>query len=178
MAYVAADGPPSIDATHAWAPLAGTAPPVLNDRGGDPPVPPWIKVIRIDGWLALAELLENSDPVTYGIGEKPYPTRKIGRTVVYVCEARAKTRETLARTVFTAMEGFNRSTSELGVMTVTPYPAPGGVVWTFGGRVQQALPDAAFSYFPLRRLPFRHGFTVSMRLHNPRFYQGATAYLG
>lgn len=178
MAYGPEHGPPDLDATHAWAPLTGTAPPTLNDRAADPPVLPWTKVLAIDGWSDLAELLENSEPVTYGIGTVAYPNRMLDKTVVYRCEVRAANREDVREIKTAIVRGYGQSFSDLGVMTVTPYPSPGGVVWTLNGRVQQVRVDPAFSHFPKRRAPWRWGISISIKMHDPRFYQAGTAYLG
>lgn len=176
MAYLLADGPQDIDARHAWAPAAGTAPPVINTRT-DPPTPPWIKLLEIPGFRDHPEIVDNREGLTFGEGEADYPSRTLGKTVVYVCEARALTRESLAGVMTAVIAGFGRSRDALGTMTVTPNPAIGGPVWTFTGRVIALTPDPAFSWFPRRRLPFRRGFTVSIRMSDPYFYSGETATL-
>lgn len=177
MPYTAADGPPDIDATHSWAPATGAAPPVINDRGADPPTLPWIKLLRIDGWGDFPEVSDNSEPVTYGEGEHAYPNVLLGKTVVYVWEVRARTRISCRSVKEALRQGYAGSMSDAGTMTITPYADPGGVVWTMQGRVQQCLPDPTFSFFERRRAPYRWGGTLSIRMHNPRFYQGATGYL-
>lgn len=177
MPYVTLDGPPDIDATHAWVPASGTPPPVINDRVTDPPTLPWVKLLRIDGWGDLPETVDNFEAVTYGEGEVRYPAVTLGKTVVYVWEARAASRESVRGTVAALRRGFALSLDEPGVMTITPYAAPGGVVWTLRGRVTQLTRDPVFTYRPTLRAPFRWGGTLSIHMFDPRFYQGATGYL-
>lgn len=176
MAYVAADGPPDIDATHAWAPAAGTAPPTLNARATDPATLPWIKVDGIAGWRSLAESEDNRDKRTYGDGEIPYTSRKLGKTIVYECRVLAKTRETVRNKLSLTLAGFARSTDAEGVMTVTPYAVPGGVVWTYSARVIDMQADRSFSYDSNRRANFQWGFTISLRMSDPLFYTGGVGY--
>lgn len=177
MPYDASHGPPDIDATHAWTPAAGAPPPIINDRLTDPPTLPWIKLLGIDGWGDLPEMQDNSEPVTYGAGELPYPTTILGKTVVYRWEARARTREEIRATEFALRQGYGRSLDALGTMTVTPYAAPGGVVWTLQGRVLQFTRDPTFSYLPTLRAPFRWAGTIAIRMLRPYFTSGGTEYL-
>lgn len=178
MAYTAAHGPPDIDAIHQWAPATGAAPPALNDQGSTSPATlPWIKVTGIAGWRDLPEIVDNREPRTYGPGEIVYPSEKLGKTIVYTCEARATSRESIRGQITGCLRGFGVDTSDEGTMTVTPYAAPGGVVWTFSARVLAVDPDDSFAYFEKRRAPFRWGFTVAMRMSSPFFTTGGVAYL-
>lgn len=177
MAYTALHGPPDIDAKHAWAPAAGAAPPVINDRQTDPPTLPWIKLHGIDGWGDLPEVQDNSEPVTYGVGELDYPVTILGKTVVYRWEARSVTREEIRALEMGLRQGYGRSLDVLGTMTVTPYAAPGGVVWTLQGRVLQFTRDATFTHKPKLRAPYRWGGTISIRMLHPYFSTGGNEYL-
>lgn len=179
MAYVASDGPPDIDATHAWAPATGTAPPTLNvsGTGGAAPVLPWIKVTSIDGWRDMPEVVDNRAPRTFGVGEVVYPARVLGKTLVYNMEIRAASRESVRGTLSSCLNGFGADTSE-GVMTVTPYAVPGGVAWTFAGRVIALDSDSAFTLAPSGLWGrYRWGLTVTIRMSNPHFVTSATEYL-
>ena len=178
MAYVAADGPPDIDATHAWVPATGSAPPTLNvaGTGGNPPVLPWVKVLGIDGWRDAPEIVDNRAARTFGVGEIAYPARMLGRTVVYQLEARAVSRESVRGAVSACMTGFMTNMSE-GTMTVTPFTVPGGVVWTYTGRVIALDADSTFTKAAGVWGPFRWGLTVTIRMSNPLFYTGAVGYL-
>lgn len=178
MAYVATDGPPDVDATHTWAPAAGTPPPVLNDQGGGVPnALSWLKLIAIDGWRDLPEMLDNRAPRTFGVGEVPYPSRVLGKTVVYQLQARGVTREEAQGLVSGCLNGFGASMSDEGIMTVTPHATPGGVAWTFAGRVIAIDADSTFTLARGVLAPYRWGLTVSIRMSNPHFYTSAVGYL-
>lgn len=178
MAYVAADGPPDLDATHAWAPATGSAPPTINDQGGtDPPTFPWIKIVKpISGWRALPESDDNRAPRTAGPGEITYPGEKLGKTVVYECEIRAKTRQSAMSTMTALLNGYGDTDGE-GTMTVTPYASVGGVVWTYEARVLSLVPDVEFGYSPHRAWQWAWGFQLNLRMSDPLFYTGGTGYL-
>lgn len=137
---------------------------------------PWIKVTGIAGWRDLPESVDNREPKTYGPGEIVYPSEKLGKTVVYSCEARATTREEIRAQITGCLRGFGGTLTE-GTMTVTPYAAPGGVVWTFMARVLIVDPEDTFSYFERRRAPYRWGFTVALRMSDPFFTTGGVKYL-
>lgn len=179
MPYVATDGPPDIDATHAWTPLTGVAPPTLNvsGTGGAPPVLPWVKVAAIDGWRDLPETVDNRAPRTYGEGEITAPARILGKTVVYQCEVRANSRESVRGTLSAIIQGYGLSTSDEGTMTVTPFAVPGGVTWTFAARLLAIDADSTFTYARGLWGPYRWGLTISLRMSNPRFYTGGVGYL-
>lgn len=177
MAYTAADGPPDVDATHAWAPAAGTAPPTLNNRATDPATLPWIKVDGIQGWRSLPESEDNRAPRTKGDGEITYHGRKLGKTLVYEARVMAKTRETMRTALSGTMRGYALSTDDEGEMTVTPFAAPGGVVWTFSARVIDLQADRSFDYSDKRRAAYQWGFTISLRMSDPLFYTGGVGYL-
>lgn len=179
MAYVATDGPPDVDATHAWAPAAGPAPPTLNvaGTGGSPPVLPWIKVLAIDGWRDMPEVVDNRAPRTFGVGEVAYPARTLGKTVVYQLEVRAVSRESVRGTLSACLTGFGANTNE-GTMTVTPFTVPGGVAWTFTGRVIALDSDSTFTLAPAGLWGrYRWGLTVTIRMSDPHFYTSAVGYL-
>lgn len=177
MAYVAADGPPDLDATHAWDSAGAAAnPPTLNNRASDPATLPWIRVDGIQGWRSLPESEDNREGRTFGQGEIPLASRKLGKTLVYECTVMAKTRETLRNLLSLSLAGFGSSLDE-GVMTVVPYAAPGGVTWTYSARVIDLQADRAFSYSDKRRAHFQQGFTVSLRMSDPFFYTGGVAFL-
>lgn len=179
MAYIATDGPPDIDATHAWAPLAGTAPPTLNvaGTGAAAAVLPWVKVRAIDGWRDLPETVDNRAPRTFGDGEIAYPARLLGKTVVYQLEVQAASRESVRGTLSALVAGFGLSTSDEGTMTVTPFSVPGGPAWTFTARTLAIDADSAFTKLTGVWGPFRWGLTISLRMSDPRFYTGGVGYL-
>ncbi len=168
--YVVEDGPPDIDATHTWAPLTGTAPPVLNDQGGGAPeAVAWITVRSIDGGRDLPETIDNRAGRTFGIGEIPYPARVLGKTVVYQCEARGPTLESARGQVSRCVAGFGLSISDEGTMTVEP-TAPEGPTWTFMARVIALDADSRPTLLRGVFNPYRWGFTLSLRMSDPRFY--------
>jgi hypothetical protein len=177
LTYVAADGPPDIDAVHQWAPATGTAPPALHAPTTDPlPTLPWIKVTAIDGWRDLPEIVDNRAPRTFGVGEVAYPARVLGKTLVYQCEIRAASRETVRNKLSLCLAGFGTDLNE-GVMTVTPYTAPGGVVFTYTARVIALDADSAWTPNLGSYAPYRWGFTLSLRMSDPKFYTSGTGYL-
>lgn len=179
MAYVATDGPPDIDAQHAWTPATGSPPPTLNvaGTGGGAPALPWIKVLSIDGWRDLPEMVDNRAPRTLGVGEVPYPARVLGKTVVYQLEVRAASRESVRGTLSACLTGFGAQTDE-GTMTVTPFTVPGGVAWTFTGRVTALDSDSSFTLAPAGLWGrYRWGLTVTIRMSDPLFYTGGVGYL-
>lgn len=178
MAYVANDGPPSLDATHEWAPATGSAPAAINTKT-DPPTFPWIKLKQITGWRAAPEADDNREPRTIGSGEITYPGRLLGRTIVYECEIRARTRESVQLTITSILNGY-LDRSGLGTMTVTPFPSPGGVVWQYQARVLSLDADPAWDYNPGRAWPYVWGFALSLRMPSPFFFTpalGGAAYL-
>lgn len=170
MAYVYNDGPPDLDATHAWAPETGGAPPTINNRATDPATLPWIKLDGIQGWRSLPEADDNRAPRTATDGEQPYPGRRLGKTLVYECRVLAKTRSDVRQKLNLTLQGYGRSFSDEGVMTVTPYTVPGGIVWTFSARVIDLQADRSFTYSDRRRASFQWGFTISLRMSDPLFY--------
>lgn len=178
MTYVAANGPPDIDATHLWTPASGASPPTLNNQGTAlPHVMPWIKVRSIDGWGDMPEIVDNRAPRTFGEGEVAYPSRVLGKTLVYNCEVRGLTAEEARGTLRLCLAGFWRSRDDEGVMTVTPYAARGGPVFTFGARVIGMDSDSVWTYRSGAYGPYRWPFTVSLRMSDPLFYTGGTGYV-
>lgn len=172
MAYSATTGPPSLDATHAWTPAVGTG-VTLNARITDPATFPWIKVDRITGWRSLPEAEDNRVPRTYGTGEIVYPSRLLGKTITYEGRVLAKSREDVHTPLHTMLQAFGASMDAEGLMTVTPYTAPGGVVWTYHARVLSLTPDQAWQWFPRRVAQYQWGWQLNMRLSDPFFYDNA-----
>lgn len=171
MAYDEADGPPHFDATHAWAPFTGAAPPVINDPGGYPPALPWVKLKRTPtNWFASPELDDNRSPRTYGNGEVPYESKTLGITRVYEIEVRADSREDMNALMWALRMGYSHMDHE-GTMTVSPYDDPGGIDWTFGGRVLAFTPDDSFVYDDNSEIGrFLWGAQLTLRSSDPTFY--------
>lgn len=175
MAYTAAHGLPDVDATHAWTPFTGTAPPVLNQQLTDPATLPWIKLLGLNG-VGSADAEDNRAPKTFGAGEIPYPGDKLGVTYVYELEVRAAERHDVRALKTGVVRGFSDNMTDEGLMTVTPYTWPGGAVWTFYARCTAVTPDKTFAHYPRRRAPFRWGITVTLRLSDPFVYTGGVPY--
>jgi hypothetical protein len=64
-----------------------------------------------------------------------------------------------------------------GTMTVTPFAWVGGPTWTFKARCTAFTPDGDFDYLPTLYIPFRHGFQLTLRMSDPRFYTGGSGHL-
>lgn len=179
MTYVAADGPPDVDAKHAWAPASGSTPPVINNWTADPLTYPFVLLENIAGWRSSPEADDNREPRSVGDGEIAYPGALLGKTLVYEMELRAATRESLRATVTGLLNGFG-DRSGLGTMTVTPFTSIGGVVWQYKARVLSFDPDDLWTYNPVVPGPWRTGATLTLRMTDPRFYTpnlAGTAYL-
>lgn len=169
--YAYEDGPPDTDAMHTWTPVDGAPPPIIGDQGSVwPPALPYLKLIEIEGWLRSAELEDNRAGRTFGFGDFVYPSRKLGKTLVYKLQARAGTLVECRRLVADTIAGFDASTDDEGAMVVEPYEYIGGLSWTFGARCIDYNPDATFSYFPRRRAAFRQNISVTLRMSDPHFY--------
>lgn len=177
MAYTAAHGPPLFDATHAWVPSAGTAPPVLNDCNKEPRVLPQIVIEGCENYYGLPELVANVVGKTVGVGTVRDPPRQLGKTMVYEGRIEASPRDTAGReslmSTLTAMgRGFGNRTAE-GTMTITPWTVPGGVVWTFTALVADFKPDK----FPvLSDDLYLWSFSLTFQMTNPYFYTTGATY--
>lgn len=176
MAYSDIHGPPALDATHNWTPPITSAPPTLGDTHVEPPVLPQIEIKGITGWRDTPEMVDNRAPKTVGIGEVLYPPRFLGKTLVYECEMQAgpSGREDLLAMQMSLVVGFGDRDSE-GVMTVTPWPAPGGVPWTYSALVTDLKFDPAWALDGESQVTYRWGFTLTLRMSDPHFYTGSPA---
>lgn len=179
MAYTAAHGPPAKDATHDWTPPAASAPPTLGDTHLQPMVLPQIEILGINGWRDLPEMVDNRAPKTVGVGEVVYPPRFVGKPLVYECEMQAgpdditgAARESLLAMQMALVVGFGDRDTE-GVMTVTPWPAPGGVPWTYSALVTDLKFDPSWKLDAEDVIAYRWGFTLSLRMSDPHFYTGS-----
>ena len=176
MAYTAAHGPPALDAFHQWDPATGTTPPVFNDVNEDTLTLPNTRIERINNWRGLPELIDNRAGRTFGIGEITYPSRTTGKTLVYECTLLGGTdREAFLLAQNAIVQGFADQDSE-GEMTVTPWAAPGGVVWTYQARVLDLQWDPSWTLNGESRIQYEWGFTLTLRMSDPLFYTGGTGY--
>lgn len=169
MAYTSAHGPPDLDAKHLWTPATGST-VTLNDVGTS-----WIKVDSIQGWRSLPEADDNREAKTVGHGEVVYESRYLGKTLVYEGRVMARDREAMRAKLHALVTALGASKDE-GVMTVTPFTVPGGVVWTYSARVIDLTPNQTFVQRSAA-YSLQWGFTFSLRMSDPHFYTGATAYL-
>lgn len=181
MPYSDIHGPPALDATHQWDPPITSNPPVLNDVRREPMVLPQIEVLRIPGWRDLPEMVDNRAPKTVGIGDVVYPPRFLGKPLVYECEMQAgpddltgAARESLLAMQMSLIVGFGDRDSE-GAMTVTPWTAIGGVVWTYSALVTDLKFDPEWKLDANDVIAYRWGFTLSLRMSDPHFYVGSPA---
>lgn len=182
MAYTAAHGPPALDAVHTWAPPTATAPPALGDTQREPIVLPQIQVLRITGLRGLPEFVDNRVARTLGMGEIPLPSRTTGRTLVYECEVQTGpddltgvAREDLLAAQNALIVGFGDRDTE-GVMTITPWAAPGGVVWTYSARATDLQFDPEWKLDAQTVIAYRWGFSLTLRMSDPLFYTGGVGY--
>lgn len=176
MTYVAADGPPDVDAKHVWSPATGSAPPTINDWDAGLPL---IELVQITNWRGAPEADDFRDPRTATVGEVGYPGRLLGKTVVYEMKARADSREALRSAITGLVNGFG-DRSGLGTMTVTPLAAIGGVAWQYQARVVDFTPEPLWTYDQYLEGAWRHGASLSLRMLDPYFYTpnlAGTAYL-
>lgn len=176
MAYTTADGPPDIDAVHAWDPATGSAPPALNAWDVTAPSWPRNRIEQITGWRSLPESDDNRQPRTAADGEVVYPGRLLGKTVVYEGSVRALTWVTLKAPVNAMVLGYADKSGE-GVMTVTPFTWIGGPVWTYSARVISLDFDPKPEYEPGAPEPLRWSYVLTLRMSDPHFYSGETGYL-
>lgn len=171
MAYTVLHGPPALDATHEWAPATAADPPALGDTHKQPMVLPQIVIDRITGWRSLPELVDNRAPRTFGAGEVVYPPRTLGKTLVYECRVQADDREDLLLLQNDVVVGFGDRGVE-GVMTVTPWTAPGGVVWTYSALVTDLQFDPAWKLDGESQITYEWAFTLTLRMSTPYFFTG------
>jgi hypothetical protein len=176
MAYDPSHGPPALDATHQWDPATVSNPPALGDTHREPIVLPQIEIVGITGWRDLPEMIDNRAPRTFGVGEVPYPPRFTGKTLVYECEMQADDRLDLMVMQMSLVTGFGDRDVE-GAMTVTPWPAPGGVAWTYSALVTDLKFDPAWKLDGESQIQYRWGFTLTLRMSDPRFFTGGVGYL-
>lgn len=176
MPFTIADGPPGIDATHAWAPGSGSAPPVLNAWDIMAPTWPRIRIEQITGWRSLPDADDNRSPRTSDHGEFIWPGKMLGKTVVYEGEVRTLDWQTLRLPVNQMLQGYSER-SLPGVMTVTPFAWIGGPVWTYNARVVSLDFDPKPEYIPGMTEALRWGFSLTMRMHDPYFYSGTDKVL-
>jgi hypothetical protein len=179
MAYTASHGPPLKDATHQWDPPTTSNPPVINDVQREPLVLPQIELLRCTGWRDLPDLVDNRAPRTVGVGEMLYPPRYTGKTLVYECEMQAgpddttgAARESLLAMQMSLVAGFGDRDSE-GVMTVTPWAAPGGVTWTYSALVTDLKFDPEWKLDANDVITYRWEFSLTLRMSDPHFYTGS-----
>jgi hypothetical protein len=180
MAYTTADGPPDVDASHAWAPFSGTgvtmnAPMTLT---GTQPTPGASRIMieQITGWRSLPESDDNRAERTYGEGEIVFPGLLKGKTLVYEGQVRALDWTGLKGPANSMVLGFSNMSDE-GVMTVTPHSFIGGPVWTYSARVLSLEFDPKPEVLLGAPEPFRWAFQLNLRMSDPRFYTGGSGYL-
>jgi hypothetical protein len=175
MAYTASHGPPSLDATHQWAPAAGTAPPVLNDVNTDVQEYPRTRILNIANWRGRREIAHNSAPRTFGAGEIFYPERRLGKTLVYECVLEGDTdREAFKLEQNAILLGFDDG--DEGAMTVTPWTYPGGVVWTYSAKVLDLTDSTNWELDGASQMTFVWPFTLTLRMADGLFYTGGVGY--
>jgi hypothetical protein len=182
MAYTSVSGPPDVDASHAWAPATGLAPPVINDWTSDPPGLPYFALEEITGWRSGPDADDNREPRTLLPGEIAYPGMLQGRTLVYEGTVAAATREALGLVVTGLLNGY-ADRSGLGTMTVTPFSSVGGVVWQYQARVLDLAFEAlTYTDASVHRdlLPvigaagaWRRPCMLTLRMLDPYFYTPA-----
>lgn len=175
MAYTAAHGPPLKDALHQWSPATGSAPPVINDTNTEPGEFPRIVLNNCLGWRSLPELVDNRAPRSFGAGEITYPARRLGKTLPYECTLQGTDREAFILMQNQVVQGFSGQDAE-GVMTVTPWPVPGGVVWTYSARVLDLQFDPEWKLDGEREIAYEWGFVLTLRMSDARFFTGGTGY--
>lgn len=176
MAYTAAHGPPMRDATHQWNAPVSADPPLIGDTHVEPIDLPQIQLFGITGWRDPPEFVDNRAPRTFGVGEVVYPVRTLGKTLVYECEIQTDDREELLMMQMGLLIGFADRSAE-GTMTVTPWPAPGGVAWTYSALVTGLVFDPSWKLDGESQIKYRWPFVLTLRMSNPYFYTSATAYL-
>lgn len=178
MSYTVDDGPPDLTAVHGWSPATGGAPPAINQQGGtNPPTMPWVRLLGITGWRSLPENEDLRDARTFGDGEIPYPSRKLGKTLVYELRVEARTVQSVQRCMTAVQRGFGDMNGE-GQMTITPYGSfGGGVTWTYRARVMDFEPGSVWAFWPQRYEHFTWEAALTLRMSDPYFYSGGVGYL-
>lgn len=174
MAYTVDHGPPALDALHQWDPAAGDAPPVLNDVNDDGLVLPGIRVGRIVNWRGRAEIVNNSAPVTFGVGEKFYPERRLGKTLVYECRLECDDRQDFLLEQNAIVQGF--ADEGIGTMTVTPWATPGGIVWTYTAKVLDLSEAENWELDNIGPIAYVWPFTLTLRMTDAKFYTDGSGY--
>lgn len=165
---------------HQWAPATGTAPPVLNDAYAVPRVFPEIALDRVNGWRSSPELDDRRAPRTVGVGEVPYPSRTLGKLLVYEGRIVARGTDTGVLAVLEKQMAFVTGFANMdgeGTMTVTPWTAPyGGTVWTFTARVMGWDFDPNWEVVGGEGAFVEWPFRLTLRMSDPRFYTGGVGY--
>lgn len=175
--YIIADGPPDTDATHAWTPVEGPSPPVLNNPITFPATKPWAQVVTIPGWWDPPDMEDKREARTADPYEYPYPPLILGKTLVYEGFIWADTEQSMRNFIKAIQWGFTTDRENEGEMTVTPYASIGGPVWTFNARCLDFKPDKELSWNRNRPTgAFRKGFTLTLRMSDPRWYTGGEGY--
>jgi hypothetical protein len=178
MPYTTAEGPPDMNAIHAFTAPSAPHPPQLNQQTTWPPTFPWARVMQITGWRALPESEDNRQPRTFTEGEIVYPSLKLGKTLAYECRVEALTIQSLQQFMNALVQGFGHDMSNEGIMTVVPYSGfGGGQEWTFSARVLSMEPDPAWQWDVGWKAPFRWPFLLTMRMSDPHFYASGVPFL-
>lgn len=172
MPYTTDHGVPDIDATHAWTPVTGPTPPVINDHGN-----PWIKLLGAPGMHDGPESDDNREPRTIQDGEIVYPGFKLGRTFTLNCEAQAENELDMRLMLTTARRGFTFNMVDEGLMTVVPYSGVGGPTWTYHARVIAFDPADDFTWERNRVWKFRWPFAITLRMSDPLYYSSSVGYV-
>ena len=179
MAYGVTHGPPMLDATHAWEPITGDDPPVINDAYDEPRDTLEVILEGIQGWRDLPDLQDNREGKTTGVGEVPYPSQTLGKTLVYEGHIRSIDRMDLLETQNGMVQGFGDMDGE-GTMTVTAWAPYGGeepiTPWTYTARVMALKWDPSWTALE-DGLTFEWGFTLTLRMSNPYFTYSGEEYL-
>lgn len=175
MPYTAAHGPSWYDAIQTWDPPLAAAPPALNNVNTSPPVWPRTRLDAITGWRDLPDMTDNRDPRTFGIGDALYPPRFAGKTLVYEGAIEAMDRLDFAALQHAMVTGYGDRDTE-GVMTLTPWASPGGVVWTFSALVL-ALTFEKAPILSGNGVIYEWPFVLTLRMSDPHFYTGGIGYL-
>jgi hypothetical protein len=178
VSYTVGDGPPDLTAIHGWAPATGDPPPEINQQGGtNPPTMPWVRLLGITGWRSLPENEDLREARTFGDGEIVYPSRLLGKTIVYELRMVAQTVQDVQRTMTGVQRGFGDMNAE-GVMTVAPLASfGGGVVWTYRARVMDFEPTPLWEFWPHRYEQFTWEAALTLRMSDPYFYVDGVGYL-
>ncbi len=173
MAYSVLHGPPALDALHQWAPATGAAPPVLNDVNESTLSLPATRIARIVNWRGRPEIVNNSAPKTFDVGEIFYPERRMGKTLVYECRLEGSDRQAWLLAQNAIVQGF--TDGGLATMTVTPWASPGGVAWTYTAKVLDLAEAENWELDGLAPVAYVWPFALTLRMNTALFHSGATA---